>query len=308
MDKVQDLGEFAVPKWAPRDEVHPADKFTAMVKGTWAVDEAMSPKEMIRNRQVYFAQCVELDRLVGRVLDALDYGGGKQNAYVIFASDHGDHNYENRMIEKESLLEASARVPIIVAGPGIKASSARTGHVASLHDIFPTVLDMAGFSGYKSKKPLAGESLLPLAKGAGHRNKDYIVAEYHARHTGTGVFMIRQGDYKLTLYGGPQVDSKQWPPQLYDLANDPHEFYNLANKDYTAHIVAKMTKHLEAELDMKASDQKKKHFDKYMFKHFYYDANGGAAKCGENMQKVYKEFSRSDSKKLAKWLGSPCHM
>jgi arylsulfatase A-like enzyme len=307
MDKVQDLGDFAVPKWAPRDEVHPADKYTSMVKGTWAVDESMNPKEMIHNRQVYFAQCVEMDRLIGRVLDDLDYGGGKDNAYIIFASDHGDHNYENRMIEKESLLEASARVPIIISGPGIHASSARTGHVASLHDIFPTVLDIAGFA-YTSKKPLAGESLLPLAKGTGHRKKDFVVAEYHARHTGTGVFMIRQGDYKLMLYGGPQLDSKQWPPQLYNLANDPHEFHDLAHQESSAHIIEKMTKHLSSELDMKASDRKKKAFDKYMFKHFYYDQKGGADKCGANMKQVFKEFSSKDAKKLATWLGSPCHM
>ena len=82
----------------------------------------------------------------------------------------------------------------IISGPGI-APGQQIRKFASLNDVFPTVLDMAGV---EIPGGLAGSSLLPLADGRGDpARKDYVTAQYHSVFSVTGEFMIRQGDLKL---------------------------------------------------------------------------------------------------------------
>lgn len=169
-------------------------------------------------RKVYFSMCIEADELLGRILAAFKEGSGYNDAYVVMLGDHGEHAAENRQLGKNSMLEASARVPLIIVGPGIPKQ--RRSELASLHDIYPTVLDMAGVR--LPSADFAGESLLPVASGD-RRKKDYIVTEYHAVYSGTGIFMIRQGDLKLVRYAPVQPGEMPWPPQLFDLSNDPWE-------------------------------------------------------------------------------------
>ena len=51
----------------------------------------------MHNRRVYWAMCVELDELIGRVLTALREGGGENRTHVIMVSDHGDNQGEHRL-------------------------------------------------------------------------------------------------------------------------------------------------------------------------------------------------------------------
>lgn len=110
-------------------------------------------------------------------------------------------------VNKNSMLEASARVPFILSGPGIAAGQ-RSTELASLHDIFPTVLDMAGVP--ITDADLAGESLLPVAKHGAQRRQSFVVAEYHSVFSGTGIFMIRDADLKLVVFGGELAGCFSW--------------------------------------------------------------------------------------------------
>ena len=75
------------------------------------------------------------------------------------------------------MYEAAARVPMIISGPGIVPGTLVT-NVASLFDVYPTVLDLMGFSG-QIPANLAGSSVLPLAqkRPIPPGRKDYIVSE-----------------------------------------------------------------------------------------------------------------------------------
>jgi len=53
--------------------------------------------------------------------------------------------FEHRQVYKASMYEGSVRVPMQIAGPGIKAGR-RVKKLASLIDVFPTLLDMARVS------------------------------------------------------------------------------------------------------------------------------------------------------------------
>ncbi len=82
---------------------------------------------------------------------------------MVITSDHGEslgeHDYY--FDHGENLFDPSMRIPLIVAGPGLKAGS-RTDVLATTLDLVPTVLDAVKVS-YPPE--LAGESLLPATRG-----------------------------------------------------------------------------------------------------------------------------------------------
>jgi len=302
MDRITLLGDHAVPPLQAKETMHPADWYVTTNKGGVGLDQN-SPQDITHARTLYFSVCEHLDDMVGAVLAALDRGGGRDNAYIMFVSDHGEHAFENYQYEKDSFKEASARVPFIVAGPGIPATGP-TKSVASLHDVFPTLLAMAGVA--QPEERLVGESLLSIANGAKtERSKPYVVGEYHGRHVGTGTFMVRADKYKLIEYGEHQLGGDQWPPQLFDLEADPREFNNLARE--MPDKVAEMGRVLRKEIDIAVIDKAKKAQNKFLFKSFIYDKKGAAQNCSEFMKEVYVGFDDKDAQKLSAWLGESCY-
>merc|ERR1719329_1397316 len=116
------------------------------------------------------------------------------------------------------MLEASSRVPFVLAGPGVPKGHSKS-QFASLHDVYPTVVDMAGA---QARTQLAGESLLPVVKGS-PRQKDYVISQYHSVFSGTGMFMVRKGDWKLVVYAAQRPGVPAWEPQLFNMTADPWE-------------------------------------------------------------------------------------
>ena len=197
------------------------DPFSARVMdGIEATVVQLTDDEIIAARRAYFANVSAFDAQLGRIVETLDQIGVLDDTLIVVTSDHGDMLGERGLWFKMSFFEQSARVPLIMAGPGV--ARGRAANACSLIDIAPTFLDAAGI---KAKTPLDGRSLLPLARGE-HDAEDIAKSEYCAEMTPWPVFMIRRGSLK---YIQCEVD----PPQLYDLAADPAEETNLAtHPDY----------------------------------------------------------------------------
>lgn len=94
-------------------------------KPEWLRDKAAgmakrgrTPEQIAEARRQYSAACEQIDDEVGRIPDALDRRGTREYTYIIFASDHGEMLGDHGLYQKSVPYKASARVPLIVAGPG----------------------------------------------------------------------------------------------------------------------------------------------------------------------------------------------
>ncbi|NOX98943.1 MAG: sulfatase, partial [Verrucomicrobia bacterium] len=122
------------------------------------------PDELARKAiQAYHASITFADAQVGLVLDALDKTGLAENTVVVFTSDHGYHMGEHGHWQKTTLFENAARVPLIMAGPGIPVDSVgkSTKALAEMVDFYPT---LAEWCGLKAPGYVSGVSLMPVLK------------------------------------------------------------------------------------------------------------------------------------------------
>ncbi|MCY4150617.1 MAG: choline-sulfatase [Aestuariivita sp.] len=190
-----------------------------VMDGIQASSVPLTEDEVRAARHAYYANVSYFDSKVGALVQTLKDIDEFDQTIIIVTSDHGDMLGERGLWYKMTFFEHSARVPLIMVGPEI--SHGTVANACSLVDILPTLVDIGGGRNDIYGEPIAGRSLLPLARGD-HDPIDEAIGEYCAEMTPWPVFMIRRGSLK---YIHCEID----PPQLYDLANDPLELVNLSN-------------------------------------------------------------------------------
>ena len=102
-----------------------------------------TPQEMRAIIASYYACVAEMDHELGRVIDRCAELGFLDNTIVIYTSDHGELLFDHGLIYKHNFFASSVDVPLVMAGPGLPAEQ-RASAPASLVDLLPTVLDLAG--------------------------------------------------------------------------------------------------------------------------------------------------------------------
>ena len=171
--------------------------------------------------RAYLATISLMDSQVGRVLDALDTSGMRDNTIVVLFSDHGWHLGEKGITGKNTLWERSTRVPLIFAGPGIK-SNAKSNRPVELLDLYPTLAEL---SGSPVKTGLEGHSLAKLLKNPNAaRAWPAITTHNQNNHT------VRSERWRYIRY----ADGSE---ELYDHQTDPHEWTNLAQDKRYAKVL-----------------------------------------------------------------------
>ena len=93
--------------------------------------------------RAYLASTTFMDSQIGRVLDALDAIGRRDNTVIVLWSDNAWHLGEKDITGKNSLWERSTHVPLIFAGPGARAGT-QCSQPAELLDIYPTLVELCG--------------------------------------------------------------------------------------------------------------------------------------------------------------------
>ena len=86
---------------------------------------------------------------------------------------------EHHAFRKSLPYEGSARVPLLLSGPGIPRRKVVSEGVVELRDILPTLLDAAGLP---APKGIDGLSALPLARGEAVDWRPFL----HGEHTAFG--------------------------------------------------------------------------------------------------------------------------
>lgn len=170
-------------------------------------------EEQIRGLRRGYLGCVDfVDTQLGRLLDALEAIGQRDDTVVIYTSDHGEMLGKFGMWWKCSMYEDSVRVPLIIAGPGFERRF-RNATPVSLLDVQASFFHATG-----ARRPdhRWGSPLQDVETD----DSDRIgFSEYHGHGTRSGAFMIRQDQWKL-------VYNMAAPHQLFDLNRDPEELDN----------------------------------------------------------------------------------
>jgi choline-sulfatase len=202
---------------------------------------AVTPDQIRRARHGYFANISYIDDKIGELLAVLE--ATRQEAIVVFLSDHGEMLGERGMWFKMNFLDPSARVPLMIAAPGLPAG--RVDTPVSTLDLVPTLAALAGLDLAGVMPWTEGENLVPLAQGLGGRGP--VAMEYAAEASIAPMVALVDGNWKYTRCA---VD----PEQLFDLAADPGERVNRAQDPAVAEVLSRMRALADERWDLAAFD------------------------------------------------------
>ncbi|KAF1808491.1 choline-sulfatase [Eremomyces bilateralis CBS 781.70] len=205
----------------PQDQQDPHS--TRLLKCIDAWDNDIPEEAVKRARRAYYAACTYVDNQIGKLLRILKECSLDKNTVVIFSGDHGDMLGERGLWYKMNWFEMSSRVPLVINYPP-RFNHRRVKESVSTLDLPFTLLELVAgpkaVQKWAALSPIDGRSIYPAL--VGRPVADEVIGEYMGEGAITPVVMIRRGKWK---YVASLID----PPQLYNLADDPHELTNFAN-------------------------------------------------------------------------------
>ncbi len=174
-------------------------------------------RERFRERP-YDGEIAFSDAQLGRLLAKIAASPRGDDTVVAVVSDHGEGLGEHGELTHAVLAyESTLRVPLILAGPGIRAGVVVPGPVGTV-DILPTLLALAGI---EAPAGLPGRDLRPALDGRPLRAAKLYAESLFSRlnYRWSTLRTWTDGGYKL-IEGAA--------PELYDLEQDPGERIDLA--------------------------------------------------------------------------------
>ncbi len=197
--------------------------------------------------QAYYAVISFMDAQVGRVLDALDELGLKDNTIVVFTSDHGYHVGEHDYYQKLSLFEHSDRMPLIISYPGQRTRGQVTNSLVEMIDFYPTLAELAGLS---TPDYVMGKSMVPVLEDASATIRDcafsQVANDYMSRWMNAWHgYTIRTDLYRYTRW----EEGGEGMTEFYDRVKDPKEMVNLAGSPRYRDIIRMLDARLQERID-----------------------------------------------------------
>ena len=231
--------EMKLPPQIPNDlDDLPAAALTQTNKVKYGMNERQARGAI----SSYYAAVAYMDAQAGRVLDALDELGLRDNTIVVFTSDHGYHLGEHTMWQKLSTFEEGSRVPLIVSAPGQQARNQRSSQIVELVDLYPTLAELAGLP---TPEVIQGASFGKLLDDpSAERTKQDAYLRSHNSEA------LRTPHYKYIEFREQgeegEVGAGEMTPVLFDLDRDPHEYTNLAGDPAYAEAQSTLRARLDA--------------------------------------------------------------
>ena len=142
------------------------DKFYTTPDSTKTVED-----RFVHNRKKNWQANVEYtDKIIGRLVGALDELAIRDNTLVIFVGDNGTGGDG-----KAKTTERGVRVPFIANGPGIVKPTGECRELVDLSDIVPTICEVAGIDLPKDHI-IDGVSFAPYLRGDLTPRREWIYA------------------------------------------------------------------------------------------------------------------------------------
>ena len=207
---------------------------------------------------LYYDEIHRLDDYVGKVVAELKRQNVDQNTMLIFFSDNGRPFPR----DKTTIYDSGIKTPLIISWPSTVPAGESTKSLVSSVDFASTICDIAGLGSRFAPSP--GKSFRPVLHDPRKKTRDYVFAEKnwhdyedHSRAVRderfkyirnyyydlpntppadavrSETFQFMQREYatgKLPAHQSQCFHSPRPKEELYDIAADPHEINNLANR------------------------------------------------------------------------------
>ncbi|QHI69143.1 sulfatase family protein [Tichowtungia aerotolerans] len=222
--------------------------------------------EQTRQSFARFVPCIRhMDSQFGRLVDAVDRLGLRENTLFIFTTDHGILGSR----AKGTVYERGTEIGTIMQMPGVIKAGDRMKELVNNIDFLPTFLEAAGVR-CSPKPEVQGRSFWARLCGKKYIPSEAIFTErnWHENYDPVRTVRTKRYHYLLNLHPGAKrhllpeeilnhtnpVVRRSWPnryvwcgdfdrpdssyfrffeprprEELYDLENDPEEFVNLAD-------------------------------------------------------------------------------
>lgn len=196
------------------------------MRSFWKYDDYFSEELRIDARKNYFGLISFLDDNIRQVLEALEECRSVRETLVLYTSDHGEMLGHLGFWGKSVMYEDSVGIPLLAAGRGFEMQACNAP--VALTNISNTILEAIGVECTGAVNCL-DESLQCVVSSP--TKQRFALSQYHDGGTPVGFFMIRENNWKLVHYAGG------YPPQLFNLTEDPLELNDLAqNVEFRTHL------------------------------------------------------------------------
>ncbi|QLG28860.1 sulfatase-like hydrolase/transferase [Halorarum halophilum] len=238
-DRMYDPDRLPGPVRGDRAVDHMDEKIPAQNYHFWTTREDGIDATTVRVLKAhYYGMISEVDRHIGRLLDAVESRDDAENTVICFFSDHGELLGDHHGWEKSSFFESSCRIPFLLSWPAELPAGVRNDELVSLTDLFGVATTAAGNPDLREGIDVVGmvkDDADPRERLYGYHRTPGLAPNFTT--------MVREGDWKYVFMqnGGRE--------QLFDLSADPHELDDLSGErpEQTAELRETAARKLEAD-------------------------------------------------------------
>lgn len=220
------LEKIGLPPKVPNDwDDIPMNSANRRTSANWQMTLTQQ-KKVVR---AYYASVSFIDAMTGKVLQALEESGQRDNTIVIFTSDHGYHLGEHDLWMKVSIHEESAKVPLIICVPGKKPAVCHS--LTELIDLYPTVSKLCGL---KIPENIQGKDISTMLDDPKAKVRDAALSSGKGR-------LLRTEKWAYLDYGKTG--------ELYNMDKDPKQYTNLIRDPKHAAVLKELRDQLKSKLN-----------------------------------------------------------
>lgn len=182
----------------------------------------------------YYACVSYTDAQIGKVLNALDELGMRDDTVVVFTSDHGFSLMEHNRWSKHNLFSVENRVPLMIRVPGLTQKAQSMSYV-ELIDVYPTIAELLGF---KTPERVEGISLVSNLKDPSLISKSVSFSRIWNGD------MISTPEYLYAEWTSEET-GEVYDNMLYDLKADSLEMKNLADEPKYNKLIDSLSRNIK---------------------------------------------------------------